>query len=39
MILGLIKEKNLVFGLTHENLIESSILDCLPYILKGSGPY
>jgi len=35
--LGLIKEKNLVLGLTQENSIENSIQDCLPYILKPHG--
>jgi len=37
--LELIKEKNLVFGLTQENSIENSVLDCLPYILNFHGPH
>jgi len=39
MILGLIKEKNLVLGLIQENSIENSVQDCLPYIPKFHGPY
>jgi len=39
MTLGLIKEENLVLGLTQENLIENSVQDCLPYILKVHGLY
>ena len=39
MTLGLIKEGNLVLGLTQENLIENSIQDSLPYILITHGPY
>ena len=39
MILGLIKEKNLVLGLIQENSIEDSIQDCLSYIPKSHGPY
>ena len=37
MILELIKERNLVLGLTQENLIEDSVQDHLPYILKSNG--
>jgi len=37
MILGLIKEEDLVLGLTQENLIENSVHDGLPYILKPHG--
>ena len=33
-ILEWVKNKNLVSGLTQENLIENSVQDCLPYILK-----
>ena len=36
-ILGLIKRKNLVLGLTQENLIENSVQDSLPYILNSHG--
>ena len=32
--LELIKKRNLVLELTQENLIENSVQDCLPYILK-----
>ena len=35
--LELIKERNLVLGLTQENSIENSIQDCLPYILNYYG--
>jgi len=34
MILELIKERNLVLGLTQVNSIENSVQDCLPYILN-----
>jgi len=34
MVLGLIKEENLVLELTQENSIENSVQDCLPYILN-----
>jgi len=37
-ILELIKRKNLVLGLTQESLIENSLQDCLPFILKAHGP-
>ena len=37
MTLELIKERNLVLELIQENLIENSIQDCLPYILKPNG--
>jgi len=37
MTLELIKEKNLVFGLTQENSIENSVLDCLPHVLNSHG--
>ena len=36
--LELIREKNLVLGLTQENLIENSVQDCLSYILNYHGP-
>ena len=36
-LLELDKRKNLVLGLIQENLIESSIQDCLPYILIPNG--
>ena len=36
-ILELISEQNLVLELTQENLIENSLQDCLPYILKAHG--
>ena len=39
MTLGLIREGNLVLGLTQENLIENSVQDCLPYILKAHSLY
>jgi len=38
VILGLIKEENLVLGLTQENSIENSVQNCLPYILLAYGP-
>ena len=38
-ILELVKKGNLILGLTQENSIESSIQDCLPYILIPSGLY
>jgi len=31
------QEKNLILGLTQENSIESSVQDCLPYILIPNG--
>jgi len=34
IILEWVKERNLVLGLTQENLIENSIQDCLSYILN-----
>ena len=37
MTLGLIREGNLVLGLTQENSIENSVQDCLLYILKVHG--
>jgi len=36
-LLELDKRKNLVLGLTQENLIENSVQDCLPYILISNG--
>ena len=37
MTLELIKERNLVLGLIQENLMENSVQNCLPYILKPHG--
>ena len=39
IILGLIKERNLILELTQENSIENSVQDCLPYILNYNGLY
>ena len=36
--LGLVNKKDPVLELTQENLIENSVQDCLPYILKSHGP-
>ena len=36
--LELVKRKNLILGLTQENLIENSVQDSLPYILNPYGP-
>jgi len=35
--LELIKEESLILELTQENLIESSVQDCLPYIPQTTG--
>jgi len=37
MTLELIKERNHVLGLIQENLMENSVQNCLPYILKPHG--
>ena len=33
------QEEEPCIGFTQENLIEDSVQDCLPYILKPHGPY
>ena len=39
VILGLIKERNLVLGLTQENSIKSLVQDYLPYIPQNTSLY